>query len=94
MKYNRGKKGKKKEKETRNASSYCVWLGTIDDGPASDFPEDQAEGPDVSLLVGLKDVHANGLIQHLRGHVALGAHTRVVAHIQVVIGLRVYYCQT
>lgn len=67
---------------------------TVDDGPAGDFPEDQAESPDVGLLVGLKHVGADGLIQHLRGHVAFGPHTGVVAHIEVVSGLRVYDSQS
>lgn len=67
---------------------------TVHDGPAGDFPEDQTQGPDVGLLVGLEDVGANGLVQHLRGHVALGSHAGVVAHVQVVVGLGVDDCQT
>lgn len=67
---------------------------TVNDGSAADFPEDQAESPDVGLLVGLKYVGADGLIQHLRGHVTFGPHTRVVAHIKVVPGLRVYDSQS
>lgn len=35
---------------------------TIDNGPAWNFPENQAQGPDVSLLVGLKDIHTYTLI--------------------------------
>lgn len=69
-------------------------LITIDNGPAGNFPEDQAQSPDVSLLVRLKDVHTNSLIQNLRGHVALGPHAGVIAHIEVVMGLRVYDSQT
>lgn len=73
--------------------ALCTTTGrcrlTVDDGSAGDFPEDQAESPDVGLLVGLEHVGADGLIQHLRGHVAFGPHTRVVAHIKVVPGLRV-----
>lgn len=69
-------------------------LLTINYGPAGNFPEDQAQGPDVSLLVGLKDVHTDSLIQHLRSHVALGPHARIVAHIQVVMRLGVYHSQT
>lgn len=72
-------------------SARCITAGccrlTVDDGSAGDFPEDQAESPDVGLLVGLEHVGADGLIQHLRGHVAFGPHTRVVAHIKVVPGL-------
>lgn len=71
----------------------CCLL-TVNNGSAGNFPEDQAQGPDVSLLVGLKDVHTNALVQHLRGHVALGPHTRVVAHIEVAVGLRMYDSQT
>lgn len=79
--------------QRRNILKGC-FLITIDIGPAGNFPEDQAQGPDVSLLVRLKDVHSNSLIQHLRGHVALGPHARVIAHIEVVMGLRVYHGQT
>lgn len=67
---------------------------TVDDGSAGDLPEDQAQSPDVGLLVGLKHVGADGLVQHLGGHVAFGPHARVVANIQVVSGLRVYDSQS
>lgn len=67
---------------------------TVNDGSTGDFPEDHAESPDVGLLVGLKHVGADGLVQHLGCHVAFGPHTRVVAHVKVVPGLRVYDSQS
>lgn len=73
-------------------SSIFPWRQaiTIYDGPAGDLPQHQAEGPNVRLLVGLEDVHADALVQHLRGHIAFGAHARVVAHVQDVATLRVH----
>lgn len=88
------------EKKNRKCSSIhklspgLAVIITVNDGSAGDFPEDHAESPDVSLLVGLKHVGADGLIQHLGGHVTFGPHTRVVAHIKVVPGLRVYDSQS
>lgn len=67
----------------------CRGLITIDNCPAGNFPEDQPQGPDICLLVRLKNISANGLVQHLRGHVTFGPNTGVVAHIDVVMGLRV-----
>lgn len=73
------------------SQARCIPAGrcrlTVDDGSAGDFPEDQAESPDIGLLVGLKHVGVDGLIEHLGGHVAFGPHTRVVAHIKVAPGL-------
>ena len=66
---------------------------TIDNGPAGDLPQHQAKGPDVRPLVGFEAVGSDLLFQHLRGHVPLGAHSRVVANVQVIATLRVHHSQ-
>lgn len=66
---------------------------TIADGSPGDLPQHQAEGPNVHSLVRLKAVRLDGVVQHLRGHVALGAHFGVVAHIQLISVLEVHNSQ-
>lgn len=73
-----------------NSIFPCGQAITVYDSPAGDLPQHQAERPNIRLLVGLEDVHADALVQHLRSHVALGAHSRVVAHVQDVVTLRVH----
>lgn len=91
-------KNNRKHSSIHKLSSHHITTGrcrlTVNEGSAGDFPEDHPESPDVRLLVGLKHVGADGLIQHLRGHVTFGPHTKVVAHIKVVPGLRVYDSQS
>lgn len=67
---------------------------TVTDGPASDLPQHQTEGPDVHPLIGIETVRLDGLIQNLWGHVALGSHFRIISHVQLIIRLCVCYCQT
>ena len=62
---------------------------TVAVSAAGDLPQHQAKGPDVHPLVGIEAVRLNGLIQHLGGHVALGAHFGVIPHIQLIVCLRV-----
>lgn len=57
------------------------------------LPQHQPKGPDVHSLVSVEAVCLNGLVQYLRGHVALGAHLWIVAHIQQIVCLRVCYSQ-
>ncbi|KAG7225908.1 hypothetical protein INR49_014336 [Caranx melampygus] len=52
----------------------------------------QSKGPDVHSLVGIKAICLNGLVQHFRCHVALGANLWIVAHIQQVVSLEIPVC--
>lgn len=69
-----------KERENRRNHSACIVLTVADRAPCN-LPQDQAKGPDVHSLEGLKAVHLDGVVQDLWGHVALRAHFRVVAHV-------------
>lgn len=67
-------------RENRRNHGVCI-VQTVADRPPGDLPQDQAKGPDVHSLEGLKAVHLDGVVQDLWGHVALRAHFRVVAHV-------------
>lgn len=67
---------------------------TVADGPPGNLPQNEAQGPDVHPLVGLKAIHLDGVVQHLGGHVALGSHFGVVAHVQLVGVLEMHDGQT
>lgn len=64
---------------------------TVADHAPGHLPEHQPEGPDVHTLVGVEAVGLDALVQHLGGHVALGAHARVVAHVQLVCALGMHH---
>ena len=66
---------------------------TVAVGPPGDLPQHQAEGPDVHPLVGVEAVRLDAVVQHLGGHVALGAHLGVVPHVQQVVRLGVGHGQ-
>lgn len=57
-------------------SSHPVNAAPTPDGAApSDLPEHQAHSIDVCSLEGLKVLHVDGVIQHLRGHVPVCSST-------------------
>lgn len=66
---------------------------TIANHTPGHLPEDQPKGPDVHPFVGVEAVCLDGLIQDLWSHVALGAHTGIVPHIQLVGALGVHHCK-
>lgn len=57
------------------------------------FPEHQPESPDVHSLVGVEAICLDRFVQHFGSHVALGAHTGVVPHIQLVCALGMHNCK-
>lgn len=67
---------------------------TVTVGASGNLPQHQAKGPDVHSLIGVKAVHLNRLVQHLWGHVALGAHFGVVSYVKLIVCLCVSDCQT
>lgn len=75
-------------------SKNIFYIRTVADSSSGDLPQDEAQGPDVHSLEGLKAVHLDGVVKHLRGHVALCAHLRVVPHIQFIGVLKMHDCQT
>lgn len=72
----------------------CKKVLTVADRPPGNLPQNQAQGPDVHPLEGLEAVHLDGVVQHLGGHVALCAHFRIVAHIQLVGVLEMHHGQS
>lgn len=67
---------------------------TVTVGASGNLPKHQTKSPDVHSFVGVKAVHLNRFIQHLGGHVALGAHFRVVTYIKLIVRLCMSDCQT
>lgn len=66
---------------------------TIADGSSGNLPQHQAKGPNVHTLVRLKAVCLDGVVKHLRGHVALGTDFGVVADIQLISVLEMHNSQ-
>ena len=63
---------------------------TSRDASPGDLPQDESEAVHVGHDVGLEVVPVQALVQHLRGHVAFGAHPRVrrdVHLVRVAVGM-------
>lgn len=71
------------------ASNEIELLFTIYNSSTSYLPQDETKSPYVGLFIGLKNVNTNTLVQNLRCHITLGAHSWVIADIKIVIRLRV-----
>lgn len=59
-------------------------IPTIAHHPPGHFPQDKSKSPNIDSLVRIKAIHLDGFIQNFRGHVAFGAHSWVVPHVELI----------
>lgn len=72
----------------------CEDIRTNINCSSSNFPQHESKGPDIDSLVRLKAICLNGVIQDLRGHVALCPNFRVIPYIQLICVLKMHHSKT